>query len=154
VTDNQPEENKPEGIEFDYSMTEEGQMHTGVIVRDPNKIRKCVSANIQWIPAMMGDEGTEYPGNEALEAVREELPVLPILVIGHMPAHMKPEDAAEHVEHQLFLVDDDTVTNLIGSGINMFTQDGQMTEQIMHMLFHILGGEHDEGTDCNVASPE
>jgi hypothetical protein len=147
MSENPPDDDKP-GIEFDYRLGEKG-MQTAVVIRDPNKIRKLVMAQFQWIPSVMPGSGAEYPGMDALdeaEARGETIP-LPILVLGHMPSHLPPEEAVEDIQHILFLVEPEQLTQVIASGVNMFADDDDVTHQVMHMFAHLLGQCDGHGDD-------
>ena len=144
MTEHEPED-KP-GIEFDYQLGDDG-LQTAVVIRDPNKLRKLVLCQFQWIPSVMAKNGMEYPGFEALEAMTEgeETVQLPVLIVGHMPSHMPPEEAVNDIQHVLLLVDDPSqITTVIGTALGMFTDDKETVQKIMHFLYHLMGGEHDE----------
>lgn len=135
------------GVEINY-MADGEEMHTAVIIHDPDRLRAIVSTAIQWIPVHQGTEGSDQPlSREEVEARVESgaMTMMPIMVVQHMPAHMPREEAVDHIEHQMYLVGQEDVINMVGTGINMFTQDQEMTDQIMHMLQHIISGEPCEG---------
>ena len=152
MTDNEPEREREPGIEFDYQVDDEG-VHTAVVIRDPNRIRRIVMAQFQWIPSVMEGKGSEYPGMDALAALeaKGDTVDLPVLVIGHMPSHLPPEEATEDIQHILYLVEPENITMMIGSGINMFAQDPDKTADIMHLIYHLMGGDHseEEDPDCD-----
>lgn len=146
-----PAEDKP-GLEFDYHLDGEGNMQTAVVVRDARKIRSLVMARFQWIPSVMPGTGEEYPGFEEFEAGFKDgafgkTVELPVLIIGHMPSHLPPEEATEDIQHMLLLCDPEDITTAIATGVNMFAQDDDVTHQVMHLLGHLLGHDHDDDDD-------
>lgn len=153
MSDEQVEETpKPAGVEFDYGMNDEGDVETAVIVRDPAKMRRVVTATMQWIPAVIGepdDDGNTvpYPGMEELERISQEDPDrlfhMPIMIIAHCPGHKPVEEGADDIQHQLYLLDADTVINLVGTGVNMLTENHEKTDLVMHFIHHVVSE-----TDC------
>jgi hypothetical protein len=143
---------KKAGLEFDYHLTDDGRMETAVVVRDASKVRSLVMAKFQWIPSVMPKTREDYPGFEELESRIESgqygEPVnLPVLIIGHMPSHLPPEEAVEDIQHMLLLCDQQDVIAAIGSGVNMFAQDDDITAHVMHVFGHLLGNDDDDDDD-------
>jgi hypothetical protein len=141
VSDEQTEET---GIDFDY-IIDGDKPQTVVIIKDESKFRNVVEASIQWVPAIHG-EGGEYPGADEMDRLEKEgkSEEVPIMVIKHSPSHGDPDEAMEHIETQLYQIGPDNVVNLIGTGINMFTQDAEMTTAIMKgLLLLLFTNQHD-----------
>jgi len=150
MSENEPPAEKKPGLEFDYHLNDSGQMETAVVVRDASKVRSLVMAKFQWIPSVM-PTGEDYPGFEELESrmkagVYGEPVELPVLIIGHMPSHLPPEEAVEDIQHIMFLCDQNDVIAAIGTGVNMFAQNAEVTQHVMQMFGHLLG-LHDDDDD-------
>jgi hypothetical protein len=146
------------GVELDYGVSETGAVHAAMIIRDAARLRRAVSATMQWIPTVMADRDDDgdlvkYPGFDKLVELEKEHPekvnMIPALVISHVPGHRAMEDDDE-VEHQVYLITPEICSHMVNTGIAMFT-DVDTATQIAHLLFHLMGGTHDDEDDhdCN-----
>lgn len=149
MTENSHETPDPPGIEIDYAMDETGGMHAAIVVRDPAKLRKTVDVTLRFLPSVFGDPETGYKGTEDLKAKvdSDEGVMLPMMIVSHMPSNMPEEEALEHVEHTMYVLRPHNVVDMINGGIDMFIDDPAKAQVIKHMLFHILGGEHEHNED-------
>lgn len=126
---------KQGAIETHFELNEDNVPVTSMIVRDPQAMHRMFDVNLAWVPAVFGLPGDDNP--EELDSP------LPMMIVTSEPV-TSPVDSGDHLERMLYTITQEQAVSIVHDIIQMFTDDHEQTDKIMHTIAHMIHGDDDE----------